>query len=132
MNQHVAYQKGTKRIINSWTSFTFVFFFFYIVGDLIMSWWHNAWWAWLIIAVSLFGAITTTLRSIANRSESMVITESDDHSTSFAYHYQTDDENSNNINTETHSFESSSKYCKNCGAEVSDTNRYCAFCGEVV
>ena len=97
-----------------------------------MGWWHNAWWAWLIIAFSLFGAITTTSKSIVNRNDRNLSSDSDDRSIDNNQFFKTDDENNINSFTETQVSESITRYCKNCGAEVSESSRYCAFCGEVI
>ena len=97
-----------------------------------MSWWHNAWWAWFIIVFSLFAAITTSLKSITNRSDKIQTIEADNQEASYAYPIQTVDENTSNNYEVSHSYNAKSKYCKNCGAEIVETSCYCAYCGEVV
>jgi len=118
-----------------WTSFAFVVFFFYIIGDLVIGWWSGAWWVWLIIGISGISTISTTLRYIAygfgakrrddyypqdNYGSNYQKYEADDHQVS-----------SNSIRI----IESSTKkeeYCKYCGQAISNPGSYCSNCGAMV
>lgn len=104
-------------------------FFFYIIGDLLANWWHNAWWVWVILGFSLIGAISTTLRFFASRFSDVSDVEYDsDIPTSVAITesvYQTEYSSKEQTST-------AIRYCKNCGAAIEQPSQYCASCGEEI
>jgi len=112
-----------------------MFFFFYIIGDLVVGWWHNEVWIWIMLGFFLFSAITSTIRFLVYRSPRI----SPDAGTRY---YTTDTIESDYVpgNEQQYSFQSqqpqvskqNSSYCKYCGIELVGSAQYCSNCGALI
>lgn len=117
MNYAIRPRKRLNQVISSWTTFAFVLFFFYIIGDLLADWWHNAWWVWMILGFSLIGAISTTFRYFASGPERQS-------------EFTQESEQSAIIEPQSEEISTNVKFCKNCGAAIESPSQFCASCGE--
>ncbi len=131
MNDSRFRKRRYNALISAWASFAFVFFFFYIIGDLLVGWWHNAWWVWMIIGFSLIGAVSSTLRYVAYGFSS-VPQEAE------VRHYSTDLDTSDYIiesdpthkpQVPTPNASNNAKFCKFCGEAKEENSQYCSNCG---
>lgn len=120
-------------MISSWTSFAFLFFFFYIIGDVIAGWWHNAWWVFMILGFSLIGAISASIRFLFIGPRGLP-----EYQEERMEHISTNVEakvisNSYTQGEQLQSKElSSAKYCKNCGTGINESGSFCPNCGEAL
>lgn len=134
MTHSIRHKKRLNHVISAWTSFAIVLFFFYIFGDLIADWWHNAWWVWLILGFSLIGAISTTLKYLASGSDNYSKHNSNFDQPSDAEILQQpigSSEQQYNSKLSTRGYTPTDvKYCKNCGGAIETTSQFCASCGE--
>ncbi len=134
MNYSVRPKKRLNHVISSWTSFAFVLFIFYIFGDLIANWWHNAWWVWLILGFSLIGAISTTFRYLASGSANYSVRKSDsEYSSDTGIHHQSiessEQQNDSKLSAKAYT-PINVRFCKNCGGAIENPSQFCASCGE--
>ncbi len=134
MKHSVRPKKQFNQVISAWTSFAFVLFIFYIVGDLIANWWHNAWWVWLILGFSLIGAISATLKYYTSGSDNLSEQNSgSEHSLDAEKHHQfnnsSQEQYSSKLSTEEYT-PTISKFCNNCGGAIEKPSQFCASCGE--
>jgi len=134
VNHSVRPKKRLNHVISSWTSFAFVLFIFYIFGDLIANWWHNAWWVWLILGFSLIGAISTTFRYLASGSDNYSTRKSDsEYSSATEINHQpvSSSEQQYDSREATKDYTPTSvNFCKNCGGAIDNPSQFCASCGE--
>jgi hypothetical protein len=107
-------------------------FFFYIIGHLVMGWWYFDWWVWLIIGVSLFGALSSTFRFIAYRASDVPANpEVRYYSTQDTTTYvpRNDQLYSQPVTSSIPKEEINAKYCTYCGSNLEPGSQYCTNCG---
>jgi len=112
-----------------------MFFFFYIVGDLIADWWDNETWVWIIIAFSLFFAVTSTIRVLVFRSSRISSDAGTRHYTSSSAdpdYIPESDPHYRPAKPEQQAAKQSKTFCKYCGNSVENSAQYCANCGAMV
>ena len=135
MTYHRNKNRRFKSLISVWTSFAFVIFFFYIIGDLLIGWWRGAWWVWLIIGISGISAISTTLRYIAYRAGTK---RSGNYYPQNNYGANSQIDENENYPVSSGSvriIESQTKkeeFCKYCGQAITGPASYCPNCGAMV
>lgn len=134
MNHSLRHKKRLNHVISSWTSFAIVLFIFYIFGDLIANWWHNAWWVWIILGFSLIGAVSTTFRYLASGSTNYSTYNSNtEYSSGTELHQQPIDSSveqyDSRVSTKDYT-PTNVRFCKNCGGAIDSTSQFCASCGE--
>ena len=112
-----------------------MFFFFYIVGDLIAGWWHNATWVWIMMAFFLFVAVTSTIRILIYRSPRISSDAGTRHYTSSSVDpdYIPESDPQHLSTRPEHVVTTQSKtFCKYCGAGIENLAQYCANCGAML
>jgi len=112
-----------------------MFFFFYIVGDLIAGWWHNATWVWIVIAFSLFFAVTSTIRVLIFRNPRISPDAGTRHYTSSSVvpnYISESDPQHLPAQPESFAAKQSKTFCKYCGNSIENSAEYCANCGAMV
>ena len=133
MNHNIRPKKHLNKVISSWTTFAFILFFFYIIGDLLANWWHNAWWVWMILGFSLIGSISTTFRYFTVGPERQTeYTQEADQSVMIEVQNESDfsSEPEYKSNGSSDEFSIMPNFCKNCGAAIEVQSQFCASCGE--
>ena len=112
-----------------------MFFFFYIVGDLIAGWWHNATWVWIMLAFFLFFAVTSTIKVLIYRSPRI----SPDADTRYYTSSSSDpdyipksDPQYLPAQPEPLASKQSNVFCKYCGVGIGNSAQYCPNCGAMV
>ena len=112
-----------------------MFFFFYIVGDLIAGWWHNATWVWIMLAFFLFFAVTSTIRVLIFRSSRISPDAGVRHYTSGSsdpdYNPKSDPQYLP-AKPEPSALKQSNVFCKYCGVGFENSAQYCPNCGAMV
>jgi hypothetical protein len=107
-------RKRLESLISSWGFFLFFVLLFYIVGLLLAEWWdYSAWWIWLIIGMSLMGAVSSTIRFFVYREVEPIVTEA----TSIV------------VEEMPEPVKEAIRYCQSCGQSIEGTEKFCANCG---
>ncbi len=112
-----------------------MFFFFYIVGDLIAGWWHNATWVWIMLAFFLFLALTSTIRVLIFKGSRISPDAGARHYTSSSVdpdYIPESDPQYLPAQPERIVTKQSKTFCKYCGVGIENSAQYCPNCGAMV
>lgn len=112
-----------------------MFFFFYIVGDLIAGWWHNATWVWIMLAFFLFLAVTSTIRVLIFKGSRISPDAGARHYTSSSVdpdYIPESDPQYLPAQPERLVTKQSKTFCKYCGVGIENSVQYCPNCGAMV
>ncbi|MBK5112301.1 MAG: zinc ribbon domain-containing protein [Candidatus Heimdallarchaeota archaeon] len=129
-NEYRNQNRRSRRLWSTWSTFFFVFFFFYIIGDLVIGWWHNEVWVWIMLAFFLFSAVTSTIRYFVYRNPRI--------SPDAGTRYHTTNSSVPDYIPESDpqylpaQSEQSKSFCKFCGVDHRNSAQYCANCGALI
>ena len=129
------YRRNYKSVISSWLSFLIIFGILVVAGVFIKEWWtFNDFWIWIILSISFFTAISSTISYLAKRRQ-----VGNDYPQSYSNNeYVSSNGNMhsqpiiNNYQESTFPKESTSKYCKFCGVKLEGNETYCINCGALI
>jgi len=125
--------KNYNVLCSSWISFAIAFFFFYIIGDFIMGWWHNQIWVWVILGFFLLSSIGTTIRFFVYKNPQVSINVDERYYNSNKVEVNSNLEKGFTFSSYPEDLNRNSnlqgKFCKFCGTKIYETDSFCSNCG---